>query len=70
MSEHPDRERLHLWLEGRLNEAESLEIDAHLGTCPAVCPALLEDLYYETISAGQASSGTGQETAGHFRMIA
>jgi serine/threonine protein kinase len=55
VSEHPSPERLRRWLDGRLGEAESRRIEAHLRACPQVCPAVLEAV--PTAAAGCPPGG-------------
>ncbi len=44
MNQHPSSDRLRQWLDGRLEETESQEIETHLSTCPGVCTTILESL--------------------------
>src|SRR5262245_30968040 len=44
MDQHPTPHQLQQWLDGRLSEADSTEIEKHLSGCTNVCMAVLDGL--------------------------
>src|SRR6516165_6481208 len=44
MDQHPTPHQLQQWLDGRLSEADSTEIEKHLSGCTNVCVAVLDGL--------------------------
>jgi WD40 repeat protein len=59
MNQHPSAERLRLWYDGRLAEADSEQLEAHLATCPEVCQPLLEQVSRGDTPSPQADTDRG-----------
>jgi hypothetical protein len=44
MNPCPSRERLRMWLAGRLGDADGMAIEAHVEQCPEVCQPMLDSM--------------------------
>jgi hypothetical protein len=59
VNEHPTLEQLRQWADGRLSEAASQAIEAHLETPCPICQPLLEGMTVGPSSLAVAAQGDG-----------